>query len=46
MFNALSFPYSNGATEGFYNKIKVLKQTSYGLKNFEEYRKRILLVCN
>ena len=46
IINALSFPYSNGVTEGFNNKIKVLKRISYGLKNFEEFRKRILLICN
>lgn len=46
ILNALSFPYSNGVTEGFHNKIKVLKRISYRLKNFEEYRKRNLFVCN
>ena len=46
ILNAFSFPYSNGVTEGFNNKIKVLKRISYGLKNFEEYRKRILLICD
>ena len=46
ILNRLSFSYSNGVTEGFNNKIKVLKRISYGLKNFEEYRKRILLICN
>lgn len=34
ILNALSFPYSNAVTEGFNNKIKVLKRISYGLKNF------------
>ena len=37
ILNAFSFPYSNGITEEFNNKIKVLKRISYGLKNFEEY---------
>ena len=46
ILNAFSFPYSNGVPEGSNNKIKVLKRISYGLKNFEEYRKRILLICN
>ena len=32
--------------KGFHNKIKVLKRISYELKSFEEYRKRILFICN
>lgn len=41
-----SFKYShisNGPTEGFNNKIKVLKRTSYGLRNYDRFRDRILL---
>jgi len=34
---------TNGPTEGFNNKIKVLKRTSYGIRNFEHLRTRILL---
>ena len=34
---------SNGPTEGFNNKIKVLKRTSYGVRNFKRFRTRILL---
>ena len=37
---------SNGPTEGFNNKIKVLKRTSYGIRNFEHFRTRILMVTN
>lgn len=37
---------SNGPTEGFNNKIKVLKRTSYGIRNFERFRTRILLSTN
>ena len=37
---------SNGPTEGFNNKIKVLKRTSYGVRNFERFRTRILLATN
>lgn len=46
--NALLYPYSNGFTEGCNNKIKVLKRVSFGLRNFERFRKRILYinVCN
>lgn len=35
--------YSNGFTEGKNNKIKVLKRNAFGFRNFENYRKRILL---
>ncbi|NLJ89932.1 MAG: transposase, partial [Clostridiales bacterium] len=34
-----------GATEGFNNKIKVLKRVSYGIKNFDRFRNRILHIC-
>lgn len=46
--NALLYPYSNGFTEGCNNKIKVLKRVSFGLRNFERFRKRILYInaCN
>ena len=40
------FHISNGPTEGFNNKIKVLKRTSYGIRNFEHFRTRILMVTN
>ncbi len=31
--------------EGYNNKIKVLKRNAYGYRNFENFRKRILLNC-
>ena len=34
---------SNGPTEGFNNKIKVLKRISYGVRNFKYFRNRILM---
>ena len=40
--NSLDCPYTNGFTEGCNNKIKVLKRTSYGLRNFKRFRNRIL----
>lgn len=40
--NSLKCPYTNGFTEGCNNKIKVLKRTSYGLRNFKRFRNRIL----
>ncbi len=40
--NAFKYGYTNGPTEGFNNKIKVLKRISFGLKNFYRFRNRIL----
>ena len=37
---------SNGITEGFNNKIKVIKRISYGIRNFKRFRNRILLATN
>lgn len=42
--NAFLLPFSNGFTEGCNNKIKVLKRISYGIKNFDRFRNRILLI--
>ena len=42
--NAFVLPYSNGFTEGCNNNIKVLKRISYGLRHFERFRVRILLL--
>jgi transposase len=42
ILNAFKYGYTNGPTEGFNNKIKVLKRVSYGIKNFERFRSRIL----
>lgn len=47
ILNAFKYKFiSNGPTEGFNNKIKVLKRTSYGVRNFERFRTRILLATN
>lgn len=37
---------TNGTTEGFNNRIKVLKRTSYGIHRFERLRTRILMAMN
>lgn len=42
--NSLMVPYSNGPTEGFNNKIKVLKRVSFGMRNFNNFKARILLL--
>ena len=47
ILNAFKYPHvTNGPTEGFNNKIKVLKRTSYGIRNFENMRTRILLATH
>jgi transposase len=47
ILNAFKYGYlTNGPTEGFNNKIKVLKRTSYGYRNFHHFRTRILLNTN
>ena len=42
ILNAFDVPYTNGYTEGINNKIKVLKRISYGVRNFDRFRNRIL----
>ena len=42
--NAFLLPYSNGYTERTNNKIKVLKQISYGLRHFGRFRGSIINV--
>lgn len=44
--NSVIYKYSNGITEGFNNKIKVLKRNAYGYRNFDNFRKRIMLNCS
>ncbi len=39
---SLKLNYTNSFTEGVNNKIKVIKRISYGFRNFEIYRKKIL----
>ena len=39
---AAEFGYTNGRIEGMNNKIKVLKRVSFGLRNFNRFRNRIL----
>lgn len=42
ILNAFKYKYTNGPTEGFNNKIKVLKRISYGMRNFNRFRTRII----
>lgn len=46
ILNAFKYGLTNGITEGFNNKIKVLKRISYGIRNFTRFRTRILHSCN
>lgn len=46
ILNAFNYGITNGTTEGFNNKIKVLKRTSYGFRNFERFRTKILHCTN
>ena len=43
--NSWKYGKSNGLSEGLNNKVKVLKRVSFGLHNFDSFRKRILLTC-
>lgn len=45
IINSVTCKYSNGITEGFNNKIKVLKRNAYGFRSFKNFRKRILMNC-
>ena len=45
ILNALDAPWTNGFTEGCNNKIKVLKRVCFGVRNFDNFRKRILHCC-
>jgi len=37
--------YTNGITEGFNNKIKLIQRMAYGLRNEHNRQKRILAWC-
>jgi transposase len=36
---------TNAFAEGMTNKIKVIKRTGYGFRNFESFRRRVLVAC-
>jgi len=42
ILNAFKYKYTNGPTEGYNNKIKVLKRISFGMKSFKRFRTRII----
>ena len=39
------FTRSNGITEGFHRKMKLIQRRAYGFRNFENYRLRIRVLC-
>ena len=45
IINSMDVPWTNGYIEGCNNKTKVLKRVAYGMRNFNNFRKRILF-CN
>jgi len=44
--NSFDVTYTNGCTEGYNNKIKVIKRNAFGFRNFDNFRTRILHSCN
>ena len=42
ILNSMDVPWSNGFIEGCNNKTKVLKRVCFGMRNFNNFRKRIL----
>jgi len=38
-------PFSNGVTEGFHRKMKLIQRRAYGFRNFENYRMRVIVLC-
>ena len=45
ILNSMDVPWSNGYIEGCNNKTKVLKRVCFGMRNFNNFRRRILF-CN
>jgi len=39
------FTKTNGITEGFHRKMKLIQRRAYGFKNFENYRMRVKILC-
>ena len=39
------FSKSDGITEGFHNKMEMISRRTYGFRNFENYRLRVLALC-
>ena len=46
IINSFHTNYTNGITEGLNTKIKTIKRNSFGFKNFNNFRLRILMACS
>lgn len=46
IINSFYSNFSNGITEGLNTKIKTLKRVSFGFRNFQNFRLRILMACS
>lgn len=46
ILNSMDVPWSNGFIEGCNNKTKVLKRVCYGMRNFRNFKNRILFCHN
>ncbi|WP_188595292.1 ISL3 family transposase, partial [Streptococcus himalayensis] len=46
ILNAMELPYSNAKLEATNNLIKVIKRNAFGFRNFENFKKRILIAIN
>lgn len=42
--NAIMLPYNNGRLEAMNNNIKVIKRISYGYRNFNNFKRRIMII--
>jgi transposase len=39
------FTKNNGITEGFHTKMEMIQRRTFGFKNFENYRLRVIVLC-
>ena len=42
----MDLPYSNAKLEATNNLIKVIKRNAFGFRNFENFKKRVLIALN
>ena len=46
IINALELPYSNAKLEATNNLIKLIKRNAFGFRNFDNFKRRILIALN
>jgi len=39
------FTKNNGITEGFHRKMKLIQRRTYGFRNLQNYRLRVIVAC-